>query len=153
MSRIGVLAGLLVLGACGPGPAPGAPLQVSCDAPTPEDSTAIQVQLDPVAVQAGGRILLRVDSLASPEGPKLNADSGFVVQAFGRTGPGYGCATIAPVGAWVWGPEATLTRSWIHVKSDRPVRVNVWAPDGRVVATAGSGPGLAVEPITWEATR
>lgn len=144
---------LVVLTACGPAPDEVGPLRVSCDAPAPPDTTAVQVQLDPAAAKADGRILLRVDSLASPEGPELNADSGFVVQAFARTGPGYGCATISPVGAWVWGPETTLTRSWIHVKSDRPVRLNVWTPDGRVVATANSDPGRAVDPITWRATQ
>jgi hypothetical protein len=140
----------LLIAACIRAPEPDGPLSVACNAPSPPDTTAILVILSDESLDAGGRILLRADSLASQEGPIFDAPSGFLVQAFATTGPGYGCASIAPVGAFVRGPGRTLERAWIHVKTDLPVVVTLRSEEGEVVKTVVATPGKAVDPITWD---
>jgi hypothetical protein len=136
--------------ACAAPVAEEGPLVVACDTPSPVDTTTIYVLLDDPARDQSGRILVRVDSLSSQEGPLFDAEAGFLVQAFSTVGPGYGCASILPVGAVVRGPGRSLERAWIHVKTDLPLHVVVRTLAGDVVAEARSLPGDLVEPLTWE---
>jgi hypothetical protein len=140
---------VLVGSACAPPVEQDGPISVACDAPSPIDTTTVHVVLAEPARVNGGRILVRVDSLASLEGPIFNADEGFLIQAFATVGPGYGCASIVPVGGIVRGPGRTLERAWIHVKTDLPVHVVVRAEGGAVIAEAYATPGELVEPVTW----
>jgi hypothetical protein len=144
-----LLAVALACSACATPEAPNGPIAVACDAPSPSDTTSVQVVLSAQASAEGGRILVRVDSLASREGPIFHAPTGFLIQAFAAVGPGYGCASIIPVGAVVRGPGRTLERAWIHVKTDLPVHVSVESPSGEVVTAVVATPGFLVEPLNW----
>ena len=146
----GILVATLAVSGCDNPVEHDGPIAVACDAPSPADTTAIHVVLADEARIGGGRILVRVDSLASQVGPIFDSPTGFLIQAFAAVGPGYGCASIIPVGATVSGPGHSLERAWIHVKTDLPVHVIVESQEGRVITQVVAEPGTLVEPLTWE---
>ena len=129
------------------------PLLVSCDAPSLADHTSVHVFASAEALAAGGRVLVRADSLASDEGPIFDSPRGSLAQVFATTGPGYGCATTEPVGIRVMGPGLSLQRAWIHVKTDLPVEVTLRGERGEALATVIGTPGDVVPPLEWEPRR
>ncbi len=145
----GLLLAVLAVSACGTATEHDGPIAVACDAPSPADTTKIQVVLADDALLSGGRILVRVDSLASEEGPIFDSPSGILVQAFATVGPGYGCASIIPVGAMIRGPGHTMQRAWIHIKTDLPVHVVVRSEEGEIIVETVAAPESLVEPLTW----
>ena len=124
---------------------------VECNLPTHPDTTAVHVVLEPEAIERGGRLFVRVDSLRSGDGTRFDGDSGMLVQALVARGPAYGCATVSRVGAEVWAPGAALRRSWVHVKSNYPVRITLEGVDGTPLIHRLAFPGRAATPLEWSA--
>lgn len=124
---------------------------ISCDRPPGAgDTLEVTVVVDSLGEATPSKLLVRLDSLHSTEGPNVNLESGVVAQVFLRAGPGRGCANANLAGVELWAPGNQLSKTWIHLKSDGPASVTVVRGDGSLV----SGPviaevGKAVPPIRW----
>ena len=124
---------------------------VSCDRPPGAgDTLEVTVVLDSLGEATPSELLVRLDSLQSTEGPNFDLESGFVAQVFLRAGPARGCANADLAGVEVWAPGDQLTKTWIHLKSDRPASVTVVRGDGSLVSgSVIAEVGKAVTPIRW----
>jgi hypothetical protein len=146
------LTSIFVLQACAaPAGDSAAGLSVSCGRPSPADTVSVHVVLEPEAQESGGRILVRVDSLQSDAGIRFDSETGFLVETFVTRGPAHGCASRIHGGARVWAPGPALSRSWILVKSDDPVRIVLEKRDGTRIGSHAAFPGERVDPIVWSA--
>lgn len=148
------LIALVVIGtfACRPAAAPEVGFwMVRCDrAPGGGSALDVSVVVDSLGAATQSRLLVRLDSLHSTDGPQFDLPSGFIAQVFLRSGPGQGCANSDPASVELWAPGDQMAKTWMHLKSDRPASVTVVRGDGSIV----SGPvmvevGEVVPPIQW----
>lgn len=123
---------------------------MACDRPGAEDRLELTLVVDSVGAATPSELLVRLDSLGSSDGPRIELESGFAVQAFLRTGPGRGCANPEAGGAELRAGGDQLRKAWVHLKADVPASIRVVRGDGSPVAgPVTAEAGLAVPVIRW----